>query len=245
MPWSPGALGARPAPEDVRNWGRGESAEGLRDWYPDARPARRPVDVLLCQRSIVTWARQDHATYADFLRWSAGAIFGVTLILGVSLDLTLGEYLLRLGIPVLPGCLDVLDITKANAQVAKGEEPARRSSQRAVGEGPRDGNRADHRGVSCTPGRHLQHAPAAGRAELDVRVHARPTAAEHGADGRRPGGQSAGGVAMSSARCRGNAGVLRRSQRRHAPSTISAGSGALRSRAVRRCMTRSAAVSSV
>lgn len=117
LPWSPCALGERPAPEDVRNWGRGESDEGLRDWYADARPARHPVDVLLCQRSIITWARQDHATYAQVLRWSAGAIFLFTLVLGVALHLTLGEYLLRLGIPVLPACLDVLDIAKANVEV--------------------------------------------------------------------------------------------------------------------------------
>jgi hypothetical protein len=118
LPWSPSAVGSRPAPEDVRNWARGQSDERLHDWYGDARPARHPVDVLLCQRSIITWARQDHATYAHLLRWAAGIAFIATLIIGVILDLSLGEYLLRLGVPVLPACLDVLDIAKANAQVA-------------------------------------------------------------------------------------------------------------------------------
>lgn len=118
LPWSAGTVGPPPAPEDVRNWGRGEADAGLRDWYADARPARHPVDVLLCQRSIITWARQDHSTYAQVLRWSAGVILLSTLVAGVALHLTLGEYLLRLGIPVLPACLDVLDIAKANTQVA-------------------------------------------------------------------------------------------------------------------------------
>ena len=36
--------------------------------------------------------------------------FAATVILGVALNLTLGEYLLRLGVPVLPAGLDVLDI---------------------------------------------------------------------------------------------------------------------------------------
>ncbi len=119
LPWSPSTVARRPAPEDVRNWGRGESVEGLRDWYPDARPAQHPVDVLLCQRSIVTWARQDHSTYAHILRWVVGGTFVATLVIGVVLDLSLGEYLLRLGVPVLPAALDVLDIAKGNSDAAR------------------------------------------------------------------------------------------------------------------------------
>lgn len=122
LPWNPSAVGARPAPEDVRNWGRGQREEDLHDWYADARPARHPVDVSLCQRSIITWARQDHTTYAHLLRWIVGVAFIATLIIGVALDHSLGEYLLRLGVPVLPAGLDVLDTAKANAQVAAAKE---------------------------------------------------------------------------------------------------------------------------
>jgi hypothetical protein len=122
LPWNPSALGARPAPEDVRNWGRREADEGLRDWYADTYPARHPVGVLLCQRSIIAWARQDHATYSHLLRWSAGIAFAATVVLGLVLGLSLGEYLLRLGVPVLPSCLDVLDIAKANARVASAKK---------------------------------------------------------------------------------------------------------------------------
>jgi hypothetical protein len=118
LSWNPSAVGSQPAPEDVRNWAWGQSHEGLHDWYADARPARHPVDVLLCQRSIITWARQDHMTYAHLLRWGVGLAFIATLIIGVILGLSLGEYLLRLGVPVLPACLDVLDIAKANSHVA-------------------------------------------------------------------------------------------------------------------------------
>lgn len=118
LPWSSSVARDQPAPEDVRNWGRKQSEEGLQDWYSDARPARHPVDVLLCQRSTITWARQDHSTYAQLLRWTVGVGLVGTVILGVNLDLSLGQYLLRLGIPVLPAALDVLDIAKTNAEVA-------------------------------------------------------------------------------------------------------------------------------
>lgn len=119
LPWNSSAVGSRPAPEDVRNWTRGQSDEGLHDWYADTGPAQHPVDVLLSQRSAITWARQDHTTYAHLLRWAVGATFIATLVTGMALGLSLGEYLLRLGVPVLPACLDVLDIAKANAQVAR------------------------------------------------------------------------------------------------------------------------------
>jgi hypothetical protein len=47
-----------------------------------------------------------------------GGAFVATLVTGIALGLSLGEYLLRLGVPVLPAGLDVLDIAKANSQVA-------------------------------------------------------------------------------------------------------------------------------
>jgi SMODS-associating 4TM effector domain len=119
LPWSTSVVGPQPAPEDLRDWGRKHTEDGLRDWYADARPAQHPTDVLLCQRSVITWARQDHTTYAHLLRWAVGIGVGLTLLLGVALDLSLGEYLLRLGIPALPAALDVLDIAKGNAKVAE------------------------------------------------------------------------------------------------------------------------------
>ena len=60
LPWSRSVTGAKPAYEDILNWGRKQTEEGLRDWYPDTRPARHPTDVMLCQRATITWARQDH-----------------------------------------------------------------------------------------------------------------------------------------------------------------------------------------
>lgn len=119
LPWSPSVVGPQPAPEDLRDWGRKQAEDGLRDWYADARPAQHPIDVLLCQRSVITWARQDHTTYAHLLRWAVGIGLVLTLVLGVALDLSLGEYLLRLGIPALPAALDVLEIAEGSAKVAE------------------------------------------------------------------------------------------------------------------------------
>lgn len=42
-----------------------------------------------------------------------------TLVLGVALHLNLGDYLLRLGLPVLPAVLDVFDIATGNAALGR------------------------------------------------------------------------------------------------------------------------------
>lgn len=52
------------------------------------------------------------------LRAGVLAAFVATLIIGVALDLSLGDYLLRLGLPILPAGLDVLDMATGNAQLA-------------------------------------------------------------------------------------------------------------------------------
>jgi hypothetical protein len=118
LPWSRSVTGAQPAVQDIRTWGRHQTEDGVRDWYPDTRPAKHPADVLLCQRATITWARQDHALYARVLRAGVLAAFVTTLIVGVVLGLSLGDYLLRLGVPILPAGLDVLDMATGNAQLA-------------------------------------------------------------------------------------------------------------------------------
>lgn len=119
LPWSASVAGPRPAHQDVRRWGRRHTKDDVRDWWPDVSPAPHPLDVLICQRATITWARQDHAMYARVLRWGAGLAFAATVVLGLVLGLTLGDYLLRLGVPVLPAVLDILDIGTDNADLAK------------------------------------------------------------------------------------------------------------------------------
>jgi hypothetical protein len=119
LPWNEARAGRRPAPEDIANWGRRQGEEKLRDWYPDTNGARPPVDVLICQRAIVTWARQDHETYARLLRWLAAGIGVGIVALALVLDLSLGEFLLRLGLPSLPLAFEMLDVADENSRLAE------------------------------------------------------------------------------------------------------------------------------
>jgi hypothetical protein len=119
LPWNSTACGHSPAPEDIRCWGERQTEEGLRDWYADVSDALRPLDVLICQRSSVTWARQDHAAYAALLRVLVGAALSATVVGALAFNLTLGEYLLHLGLPALPATLDVLDIANINTELSR------------------------------------------------------------------------------------------------------------------------------
>jgi len=119
LPWNATAAGPRPEPEDLRNWGHRCSPDGVRNWYADTRPARAPVDALICQRSSLTWARQDHQTYARVLRAGAVGTWVVSIVIAVVLQLSVGEYLLRLGLPILPALLDVWDIATANETLGR------------------------------------------------------------------------------------------------------------------------------
>lgn len=119
LPWSPASCGTPPAPEDIRCWAEKEPEEGLRGWYPDIAEARPPLDAVLCQRSSVTWARQDHAAYATLLRWIVGLAFTATIVGGVVFDLSLGGYLLHLGLPALPAAIELLDMANLNADLSR------------------------------------------------------------------------------------------------------------------------------
>lgn len=118
LPWNSASAGAKPAIEDLRNWGERQPQDELRDWYADVR-ARWPVDALICQRASLTWARQDHQTYADILRAVGLVSIAATIVLGLVLELSLGEYLLSLGVPALPAVLDLFDIADRNAAVGR------------------------------------------------------------------------------------------------------------------------------
>jgi hypothetical protein len=73
-----------------------------------------------CSSAYMPW--QDHATYAQVLRVTVAIVLAGTLILGITLHLSLGEYILRLGLPVLPAILDVLDIANGNETLGQSRE---------------------------------------------------------------------------------------------------------------------------
>jgi hypothetical protein len=105
LPWNKKIAGTRPSPEVLLEWG--QKGEDLVDWYPDVSGARAPVDCLICQRGSLMWAHRDHRKYANGLAALGASIVALSLLVGVLRELTLGDYLLYLGVPLMPAILDV------------------------------------------------------------------------------------------------------------------------------------------
>lgn len=118
LPWRDSLVGAPPATEDLRDWGRRQKEDGLRDWYSDA-PAQHPLDVLITQRATLQWAGRDHRDYARVVRGAALLVLGATVVIAVVSNMEVGEYLLRLGLPVMPAVLDMLDVANRNKHLSE------------------------------------------------------------------------------------------------------------------------------
>lgn len=118
LPPNPTLSGPPPAIEDLRDWGAGQDEAGLRAWYPDV-PAQHPLGALICQRASLKWAATDHHRYAVMARFAAIAILVSTVVIAVAMQLEVGEYLLRLGLPVMPAVLDLFDVASDSETVGE------------------------------------------------------------------------------------------------------------------------------
>lgn len=103
--WNAAVAGRRPAPEELHDWAKKQSSEKLKNWYPDVSGAQPPLDALLCQRSSLVWGRRNHEIYARVILGLAAGWVILNLLMGVALNLGLGEFLVRLFLPSLPALL--------------------------------------------------------------------------------------------------------------------------------------------
>jgi hypothetical protein len=74
---------ARPTPQVVADAVTRSSGDttNLRNWYPDTGSAPRPFDVLICQRSNLSWGTSMHRVWAAVL--TAATVVIASLIIGV------------------------------------------------------------------------------------------------------------------------------------------------------------------
>lgn len=117
LEWNSGSLGSMPSREDLCDWAQ-EQRSASRDWYPPvAARAPSPIDVLLCQRSSVNWSRRDHQVMRLLALVVPAVLLVGSLAYAAGSDLSLGDYLLQWGLPLLPGALDVIDVAVGNHQL--------------------------------------------------------------------------------------------------------------------------------
>lgn len=117
LPWN-SALARRPSREDLIDWASTNQTKSV-DWYPpEVARLPRPLDALLCQRASANWARRDHERYRVLVAGVGVVMLVISVIIGVLAGMSLGEYLIKLALPLLPALLEIIEIADQNAQLA-------------------------------------------------------------------------------------------------------------------------------
>lgn len=124
LPWNSALVGRPPAPEDIAAAARQiEDDTPYRHWYSiDLRNTPWPADVLLCQRQSTVWSRRDHRAYGTTILTAGISWFVIGLIVAITLDLTLADYLVKIFLPSAPAFLDSVDLARLHWHHATGRE---------------------------------------------------------------------------------------------------------------------------
>lgn len=124
LPWNTALAGREPLPDDVADAARHMTlTEDHIKWYrSDLTGVPWPADVLLCQRESAVWSRADHRGYGRTLLGAAAILFVLTAAIGLVADLTLADYLIKLGLPITPALLDAAELGKAHLRYAAKRE---------------------------------------------------------------------------------------------------------------------------
>lgn len=120
LPWNTALAGSEPLPDDIVDAARKMNDNTDFDrWYrTDLNGVPWPADAFLCQRESAVWSRADHRGYGATLLWLAGILFAGTVVLGTVLQVQLGEYLIKLGLPITPALLDAVELGRIHLRFA-------------------------------------------------------------------------------------------------------------------------------
>ena len=116
LPWNDALAGRPPLPDDVAAAARRQpDHERFHDWYTvDLAGIPWPADVLLCQRQSTVWGRGDHRAYATALAVLGATCFLTGVVIAVSMNLTLADYLVKLFLPTSPALLDAVELSRSH-----------------------------------------------------------------------------------------------------------------------------------
>lgn len=137
IPWNR-ALAAPMAPEEVHNAASkidaGEEAE--ESWYPTEVESPWPLSVLICQRSSAVWASRQHRSFSYLLIGTMITWGAIGLIITLAHGTTLGEYLVTIILPSLPGVLDGSDLVKRHQWAAERRDQINEHLEALIASGP-------------------------------------------------------------------------------------------------------------
>jgi hypothetical protein len=123
LSWNGGVAGPRPTEETTHRLARRcKERPRLADWYPDVDGALDGVDILLCQRANVVWARQDHCQYRRLLTAITTGWFVILTLIGIVAGLSSGDAWVHLYLPSVPAFLLAGDVIHAHRRAERAKQ---------------------------------------------------------------------------------------------------------------------------
>jgi hypothetical protein len=109
--WNSALAGRPPSPEDVADAARHVRDDtDFLDWYSiDMGDTPWPADVMLCQRQSMIWSKGDHRAYGLTILVLGITWFLVGLVVGLVVDFSLANYLVKVFLPSAPALLDSVE----------------------------------------------------------------------------------------------------------------------------------------
>ncbi|MCR3747239.1 S-4TM family putative pore-forming effector [Lentzea californiensis] len=118
LPWN-NSRAAKIQPErlhDLAGRYRG-SIDDLKNWYPDVSKTSRPFDIMLCQRSNLTWDIRLRERWMNFVRWARIGWVTIGVAVGVAGGMTVWTTLLRWYVPSLAAIILATEIVRAQRNI--------------------------------------------------------------------------------------------------------------------------------
>ncbi len=131
LPWNTALAGREPAPEDVgAAAARIRDDSRYRDWYSiDLGDTPWPGDALLCQRMSMIWSRRDHRAYGTTILITGITWLLLGLVIALTRDLSLADYLIKIFLPSSPALLDCTELARSHWRHASRRENAENDIQ--------------------------------------------------------------------------------------------------------------------
>lgn len=122
LPWNP-ALGPKVEPEYVadriRGFDRAVRQQRLPRWYDVGPGLPGPLAVLLAQRIACVYSQRIHRAYCVFAGVAGIVAAAAVLLVSVMQNLSLGDFLAGVALPILPGIVALNEIIQGNLEAAR------------------------------------------------------------------------------------------------------------------------------
>ncbi|MEW1830713.1 S-4TM family putative pore-forming effector [Streptomyces sp. NPDC088196] len=123
LPWN-GALSDRPTNALVVEAAHRYKGGGLEDWYGDTESLARPLDVLVCQRSNLSWGVSAHRRWAATVMWAGVLWVGGIIVVCFFFKLSFSSSMFAVVTPLVPTFREYIEMWRSSMESVRSKERA-------------------------------------------------------------------------------------------------------------------------